>query len=82
MVTGFVRDGRFLTRGEAMTELRNAGGRCYMPRQIVAIVAGTCFPAVLLFLMCAIKGMRRFGALGLWLVLGLWLCGWAWSSRT
>jgi Mn2+/Fe2+ NRAMP family transporter len=47
-----------------------------MPRQIVAIVAGTCFSAVLLFLMCAIKGMRRFGALGLWLVLGLWLCGW------
>ena len=41
-----------------------------MPRQIVAIVAGTCLPAVLLFLMCAIKGMRRFGALG------LWLCGW------
>jgi hypothetical protein len=41
-----------------------------MPRQIVAIVAGTCLPAVLLFLVCAIKGMRRFGALG------LWLCGW------
>ena len=39
-----------------------------MPRQIVAIVAGTCLPAVLLFLVCAIKGMRRFGALGLWLV--------------
>lgn len=38
-----------------------------MPRQIVAIVAGTCLPAVLLFLVCAIKGMRRFGALGLWL---------------
>lgn len=41
-----------------------------MPRQIVAIVAGTCLPAVLLLLVCAIKGMRRFGALG------LWLCGW------
>jgi hypothetical protein len=41
-----------------------------MPRQIVAIVAGTCLPAVLLFLLWAIKGMRRFGALG------LWLCGW------
>ncbi len=39
-----------------------------MPRQIVAIVAGTCLPAVLLLLVCAIKGMRRFGALGLWLV--------------
>jgi hypothetical protein len=41
-----------------------------MPRQIVAIVAGTCLPAVLLLLVCAMKGMRRFGALG------LWLCGW------
>jgi hypothetical protein len=39
-----------------------------MPRQIVAIVAGTCLPAVLLLLVCAIKGMRRFGAFGLWLV--------------
>jgi hypothetical protein len=39
-----------------------------MSRQIAAIVAGTCLPAVLLFLVCAIKGMRRFGALGLWLV--------------
>jgi hypothetical protein len=39
-----------------------------MPRQIAAIVAGTCIPAALLFLVCAIKGMRRFGALGLWLV--------------
>jgi hypothetical protein len=38
--------------------------------EIVAIVAGTCLPAVLLLLVCAITGMRRFGALG------LWLCGW------
>jgi hypothetical protein len=39
-----------------------------MLRQIIAIVAGTCLPAVLLFLLCAIKSMRRFGAFGLWLV--------------